>query len=587
MNDFIAASDECDIIMKGGITSGVVYPKAILALAARYRFRCIGGTSAGAIAAVMTAAAEYNRSNGGFDAIAALPEEVEKKLLSLFQPAPQFKPLFDSAMDAMNGAKMPGLFRLMAAHWRLWSPVAVIFGALAILSLLGCNALAAILFLFIGFAASLLYGFYAIGRKTLSDLEAADFGLCPGPTQPDLPDQGLSDWLADKIELAAGRMQPGGPRPNTPLTFGDLWGEAHDKDPSKDRHIDLRVMTTNLSIRQPHALPELDANHYFNEAEFRRLFPGWVVDFMVKQAGAIGGKAVVPMKKLGFLPMPVQGALPLIVAARMSLSFPILFTTVPLYRVRHRTGRVDGSVEVERMLFSDGGLSSNFPIHFFDALLPRRPTFGVSLEAYDETDPLRRVHLSMKAGQGIQLNAAPIKGLAGFLFRLVDAAKDWQDRIRSTLPGYRERVVNIYLKDSEGGLNLNMSKATIANLVGYGGRAGALVTGTSSNPEDHDNFDFDDHRWRRFLVAFATLEEALQEAEGSWRQCGTRAFIQAYKKNPASYNSSPLQWRNGVFDRFDGLMNLVTAWGQGNLRDANDGNNIPKPKTNIRISPKF
>lgn len=48
---FASPSDECDIVMKGGVTSGIVYPSAILELARRYRFRSIGGTSAGAIAA--------------------------------------------------------------------------------------------------------------------------------------------------------------------------------------------------------------------------------------------------------------------------------------------------------------------------------------------------------------------------------------------------------------------------------------------------------------------------------------------------------------------------------------------------------
>ena len=38
---------ECDMVMKGGITSGVVYPKAVSHLAKRYHFRNIGGTSAG------------------------------------------------------------------------------------------------------------------------------------------------------------------------------------------------------------------------------------------------------------------------------------------------------------------------------------------------------------------------------------------------------------------------------------------------------------------------------------------------------------------------------------------------------------
>src|SRR6476469_8431880 len=51
----------CDLVMKGGITSGVVYPKAVVRLARRYRIRSIGGPSVGAIAAALTAAAEYWR----------------------------------------------------------------------------------------------------------------------------------------------------------------------------------------------------------------------------------------------------------------------------------------------------------------------------------------------------------------------------------------------------------------------------------------------------------------------------------------------------------------------------------------------
>ena len=47
---------QCDLVMKGGITSGIVYPKAITELARQYRFSIIGGTSAGAIAAGVAAA---------------------------------------------------------------------------------------------------------------------------------------------------------------------------------------------------------------------------------------------------------------------------------------------------------------------------------------------------------------------------------------------------------------------------------------------------------------------------------------------------------------------------------------------------
>ncbi len=61
-NSYKDARKPCDLVMKGGITSGVIYPQAVLALAKNYCFRSIGGTSAGAIAAAMTAAAEYGRT---------------------------------------------------------------------------------------------------------------------------------------------------------------------------------------------------------------------------------------------------------------------------------------------------------------------------------------------------------------------------------------------------------------------------------------------------------------------------------------------------------------------------------------------
>lgn len=84
----------CDLVMKGGVTSGIVYPAAVCALAKDYRFRNIGGTSAGAIAAAATAAAEYGRRQGHGDRsyarLAGLPDEVAgQRLLELFRPDPR------------------------------------------------------------------------------------------------------------------------------------------------------------------------------------------------------------------------------------------------------------------------------------------------------------------------------------------------------------------------------------------------------------------------------------------------------------------------------------------------------------------
>ena len=90
-----------------------VYPGAIDQLSRHYRFKNIGGTSAGAIAAAVTAAAEFQRrcsgSRVGFDLLKSLPQELkaevrpgQRKLLSLFQPQPATQRLFSVLVHALN-----------------------------------------------------------------------------------------------------------------------------------------------------------------------------------------------------------------------------------------------------------------------------------------------------------------------------------------------------------------------------------------------------------------------------------------------------------------------------------------------------
>jgi predicted acylesterase/phospholipase RssA len=584
------ALKDCDIIMKGGITSGVVYPRAILRMSEHYRFRSIGGTSAGAIAAVITAAAEYNRDGDGYRTIERIPEEVQDRLQTLFQPSPPVRTVFDAALLFLAHRKSAAIRKLCLGYGVYFIAGLASGAALAILAAAFGSYLGAALLLLMGAGAGLGLVIVAVGVTTLRDLVALDFGFCPGPTQPNQAHDGLSNWLADKIEIAAGRMGEQGPRPEEPLTFNDLWLGKNKQGDEKKRSIDLRMMTTNLSLRRPNALPHMDANHYFKEEEFARLFPDWIVSYLVEtsKANAIERKEEKPDSEddpPGYHRFPVDGDMPLVVAARMSLSFPILFAAVPLYR-RDYPHEKDGTPIMQRMLFSDGGLSSNFPVHFFDALLPNRPTFGISLEALDERDQNRRVHMPMKAGGGIWLDHLQIATLPSFLMSLVNTAKDWQDRLQSTLPGYRERIASVYLRGDEGGLNLTMTSEQIANLVGYGERAGGLMIGTSLSDTDADAFDFPDHRWRRFLVAFARLEESLEQAEKSWNSQtdSTRAFIQAYMTNSKSSYHSPAHWRSDVFARFDQLMTLASRWSASPLREVNE-KYIPRPQTIMRITP--
>src|SRR5262249_52616118 len=127
----------CDLVMKGGITSGVVYPPAITELSQKYLFRNIGGTSAGAVAAVLTAAAEYGRRTGissGYDLLAGLPKRLGENnlLLNLFQPTTAAVRIFRVLLAALKAKSTSG--RILKASVALvyqfwgWSIVGIVFG---------------------------------------------------------------------------------------------------------------------------------------------------------------------------------------------------------------------------------------------------------------------------------------------------------------------------------------------------------------------------------------------------------------------------------------------------------------------------
>src|ERR1043165_9996673 len=93
----------CDVVMKGGITSGIVYPRAIGERASAYTFKNVGGTSAGAIAATLAAPAEYRRrkekTRAGFDELNKLPSDLSNGALEkLFQPQWHTRSLYRLAL---------------------------------------------------------------------------------------------------------------------------------------------------------------------------------------------------------------------------------------------------------------------------------------------------------------------------------------------------------------------------------------------------------------------------------------------------------------------------------------------------------
>lgn len=510
----------CDLVMKGGITSGVVYPPLVLELARDHRFVNIGGTSAGAIAAGLTAAAEYGRQGGGFELLAEVPDMLQEHLLDLFQPHPKHARTFRKLLKVIRSGKRPGVIRTA----RLVRPVYRSFRRL---------------------------------RKT-------EYGLCPGTTQKGASHPGLTDWLNVRIERLAGRLaEDDGPLPDEPLTFGHLAA----------RGITLRTVTTDLSSKNPVLLPFRQRTWMFKDGELTRLLPENVAEWLRRVS--------TPMEKNpGFFQLPEANDLPVLLAVRASLSFPILFSALPLYRFDYSL-RLDPKAQETPQLcwLSDGGITSNFPIHLFDDPFPSRPTFGISLDGFDERRhhksskvPEGRVYLPKKAGQGMQRPVDAIGGPFAFFAAILNAARNWQDELQSVLPGYRERIAHIALTSDEGGLNLEMKQGVVARLSKYGELAGKELAG----------FDLEEHRWRRFLTAYAAFEESFEAMADSWND-GFRDAVETPRDG--SYPPGPGD-REEIVARVDELMKVASAWRSDPLRERWGGKKgMPRPRTHLKQVP--
>ncbi|WP_298922544.1 patatin-like phospholipase family protein [uncultured Roseobacter sp.] len=505
---------ECDLVLKGGVTSGLAYPQAISKIGEHYRLRSIGGTSAGSMAAALAAAAEYRRQTdknfAGYEKFKVIDAQLASDMRAMLQPSEALAPLYQIGVDYLERDGLGDSFLERAKnlwkYYRLLKPYrqdakpaarrnggAVAGGGILASFALGGGGLA---------GAGLVggVGLYAIQvlyktlRNIQKELQAHDFGVLPGTTQGDQPKAAIIDWLADRVDEIAGNW-PDGMAPEKPLTAKDL--RSHD--------IKLSAVTTDLSSRRPFQLPfSFSEHHYFREHEMNAVIPPRVVRWMIKIAKGKEKQITIDGRSETLYPLPDYDNFPVILTTRMSMSFPGLIQAVPLWRVDKTTKKW------ARCLFSDGGISSNLPVHMFDDWLPDRPTFAVSLGSYDEERHGRdngsiesRVRFSDKVQDVLEYPAYRISGILGFLGAMFYSAKDWQDNLQSNLTGFRERVAEILLDKSQGGLNLDMSEEEIRILQSYGKLAGEKIV---------SKFDFDENRYRRALSILPILGSNLAGA---------------------------------------------------------------------------
>ena len=566
----------CDLIMKGGIASGVVYPGAIVELAEHYRFHSIGGSSAGAIAAAITAAAEYRRQHAivrndtagagaAFDCIrdlpAALGESVggRSRLFQLFAPQPALRRPWTTLTALVGGGHwIPTACRLFAAGlvaypWllvaalpaliltMLGSPAASLSGQVVQLAMM---ALFALLCLGIALVVQLYFDLWHLGRH--------GFGFCTGGNAPDDPTPRLATWLHLQIQAAAGKPL------DAPLTFRDLWDAPHPYGGESSRQrpgIDLRVTTTNLTWQQLMAVPSDGGDYdrlYFDPAEVATLMPGAVATHMEN-----AGKALLAERRrteqeqaadtvpLGLLPLP-YAQLPVLFAVRMSLSFPILLTPIRLYARDFRRigprhpdaaeqarGDRDAQLAMREVWFSDGGICSNLPVHFFDATLPTHPTFAINLtEPHpDHAHSPERTPLFGIASHS-NFGAEPYwmgwkhgdARLLKFLLGIFDTARNWSDFTQMRLDGQRDRIMHVALEEHEGGMNLDMPAPLIEALSKRGGAVAALMRERFGKAEFYKNgaSAWQGHRWLRTRTSLFALAEFFDDIRGAAAAGGIR-----------------------------------------------------------------
>lgn len=521
----------CDLVMKGGVASGVAYPTAIAELSCHYRFQSIGGTSVGAIAAAITAAAEYQRrqtdSLAGFALLKNLPTELGKpvksggsKLLSLFQPQPALRRLYTVLLAGLNRETTPSrvlhiLIGFMKAYWPATLAVAVLTG-LAVWGVANCYEqsigslhidiwLYGFLFAMITFTLILPW---AIGIWVYLDvtrrLTENGLGLCTGLTT-DKTNEALTPWLHDHIQRAAGRNMK-----DAPLTFGDLW-HANGSDGPEKRAIDLQMFSTNLSHGRPYIFPLADNEiFYFTQGELKRYLPEKIVTHLVAGAPSIGIHCKDMKKEDQLLQLPLSENFPIVLATRMSMSFPFLFAAIPLHCIASGpTGQ-----HFRRCWFSDGGISSNFPIHLFDDLLPRWPTFGLTLEP--KLDGQDAVFIAQSYSEGYEEHSNYLsdkveqkkdaRTLGWFISAVIGAMQNWNDNSLTRMPGVRDRVAKVRLSKTEGGLNLNMHKDEIAAVADRGKSAIRQLVSKFNRPQNGTAITgWDEHRFIRLHVLLNML----------------------------------------------------------------------------------
>jgi hypothetical protein len=455
-----------------------------------------------------------------------------------------------------------------------------------------------------------------IGKLTI-DVPANLFGICRGRGRDD-DHPGFTDWLSERVDAIAGL-----PADSCPLRFGQLWTGTTDIGDveAHERHIDLRMITTCLSEGRPYEMPWEARRFFFDPAAWRTLFPGLVVDALEAAPPPVSPdgddeewrweERVAAAHRPALRRLPDPEHLPVIVATRLSLSFPLLIAAVPLWTIDRRHPQTRRTLEQYRaahkggtplpasglwfsqLWFTDGGFCSNFPVHLFDAALASRPTFAINLGRFpgdDEPDPDQQQNVEWaRNNRGllptfIDIPQRGFGAVGAFASAAVNTARNWQDGSHLDHPGYRDRIVRVLQTKREGGLNLYMDAATINGLADRGRTAGTVMIEQFTEPRypasNPTATGWDNHRWVRYRALMSVLPDWLASyARG-------RAVLNVDPAAPPSYEFSAAgrDLAAQLTEALDGLAEIAAEADPDALTNLT---RAPRPKGAIRRIPQI
>jgi predicted acylesterase/phospholipase RssA len=504
----------CDLVLTGGVASGVVYPWLVHELARHYHFRSLGGTSVGALAAALTAACEFGRrtQRGGYEVLRQLPGRLAEhdqrgrtRMLGLFQPAPGGERLFELVLALLRIWSPPDAAADARAGWRkapaLAGRVFALYdGAFLLLLVMACSVLGGLLLgrpegiwpWLAGLACAALASVLALLLTALRiwwdfrrHAMGNDWGLCRGRATGDSPREGLTEWLHHGLQLAAGRDEPNDP----PLTFRELQNcplpmGGRDGAPG----IDLRMMCTLLSQARSLQLPlrDFEPPLYYRPQEWAPFFPPPVMAHLERVSTPLRSANPMGLRRLPGLDLPV------LVAARLSMSFPLLLSMVPVYALDAGAPLPAHETTLRRAWCTDGGVCANFPVQLFDAAHPAWPTFGIWLDQRRPDGRDQPIWMASGPEEGSYpawLSSVPDSAkaepsgprpgwwaLLGLCGAYLETLMSWNDRATFRLPSQRARILRLALQPWEGSLNLQMPGQQILQMAAdYGLGAAAQL----------------------------------------------------------------------------------------------------------------